>query len=114
MSAAVTTRVKLRDLASARAGDKGDTLNVAVWCYRDQDYPTVKAQLTAERVARHLAAIVRGPVHRYTLDGLSGLNFVIGGALGGGVNGSLNLDAHGKSFSFLILDMDIETQKQGD
>lgn len=101
-------RLKLRELASARAGDKGDTLNVAVWCYRDEDYPAVKAHLTAERVAGHMAGIARGPVRRYALDQLAGLNFVMERALGGGVNGSLNLDAHGKSFSFLLLDIEIE------
>jgi hypothetical protein len=33
------------------------------------------------------------------------LNFVLHGALEGGVNSSLNLDSHGKSWSYLILGM---------
>jgi hypothetical protein len=37
------------------------------------------------------------------------LNFVIEHGLEGGVNASLNLDAHGKSFSFLVLDIEIDT-----
>ena len=36
------------------------------------------------------------------------LNFVMAGALGGGVTRSLALDAHGKSLSSALLDMDIE------
>jgi hypothetical protein len=42
------------------------------------------------------------------MDALHGLNFVMQDALEGGVNTSLNLDSHGKSFSYLILDLPIE------
>ena len=30
---------KLHELAHARAGDKGDTLTLALICYREADYP---------------------------------------------------------------------------
>jgi hypothetical protein len=36
------------------------------------------------------------------------LNFVFTDALEGGVNGSLNLDGHGKSFSYILLGQEIE------
>ena len=36
------------------------------------------------------------------------MNFVLEGALDGGVNESLNLDTHGKTLSFLLLSMEIE------
>jgi hypothetical protein len=39
---------------------------------------------------------------------LSALNFVMTAALGGGVTRSLALDAHGKSLSSALLDMEIE------
>ena len=51
--------------------------------------------------------LIRGPVLRYEIEHLSGLNFVMHDALEGGVNSSLNLDSHGKSWSFLILAMTI-------
>jgi hypothetical protein len=47
-------------------------------------------------------------VKRYELDHLHGLNFVMSDALEGGVNTSLGLDSHGKSWSYLILGLTIE------
>jgi hypothetical protein len=47
-------------------------------------------------------------VERYVLENLHGLNFVLHDALEGGVNGSLNLDSHGKSWSYLILGLELE------
>jgi hypothetical protein len=42
------------------------------------------------------------------MPNIGALNFVLEGALGGGVTRSLALDAHGKSLSSLMLDLDIE------
>ena len=39
---------------------------------------------------------------------IAALNFVMDQALGGGVTRSLALDAHGKSLSSALLDLDIE------
>lgn len=100
--------IKLHEIAHARAGDKGNTSNVSVWVYDPGDYALVKEQLTAERVKGAFPQLIRGPVMRYTLDHLQGLNFVMGDALEGGVNTSLGLDSHGKSWSYLLLDLDIE------
>jgi hypothetical protein len=101
------TTVALRAIASARAGDKGDVLNVSVWTYHPRHYAAVKRELTAARVKAAYPALFRGAVERYDLDQLCGLNFVMRDALEGGVNGSLGLDGHGKSFSFLLLDLPI-------
>ena len=100
--------VKLHEIAHARAGDKGNTSNVSVWVYDPGDYPLVKEQLTASRIKAAYPDLIRGAVTRYALDHLHGLNFVMAGALEGGVNTSLGLDSHGKSWSFLVLDLDIE------
>jgi len=40
------------------------------------------------------------------------MNFVIDNALEGGVNGSLNLDGHGKSLSFLLLSLDVQVPEE--
>ena len=45
---------------------------------------------------------------RYELPRLCALNFVIDRVLDGGVNASLNLDGHGKSLSFRLLELEIE------
>jgi len=104
---AQTGRRIVRDIAHARAGDKGDTSNVNVWVYDSADFELLKATLTPERVKRELGALVRGDVRRYVIEHLHGLNFVMQHALEGGVNSSLNLDSHGKSWSYLILQMSL-------
>ena len=106
----MSRRVRLREVAHARAGDKGDISNVSVFAFDAAHYPTLKAQLTPERVKRAFGGIVKGAVRRYELDGLNGLNFVMERALEGGVNESLNLDSHGKSWSFIVLGIEIEVE----
>ncbi len=93
----------VRDIAHARAGDKGNTSNVNVWVYDQADFDLLKRSLTAERVKQAFPTLIQGEVTRYALDHLGGLNFVLRDALEGGVNSSLNLDSHGKSWSYLIL-----------
>lgn len=93
------------DIAHARAGDKGNTSNVCVWAFRSEDYPLLQAALTPERIKAAYPQLIRGEVQRYDMEHLHGLNIVMKEALEGGVNSSLNLDAHGKSWSFLILAM---------
>lgn len=100
--------VPLFEIAHARAGDKGDRSNVSLFAYDAADYPAIKAQMTPERLTSAFPALLKGPVRRFELDHLFGLNFVMDQALEGGVNGSLNLDAHGKSWSFLILGLTID------
>jgi len=99
---------KLHEIAHARAGDKGNTSNVSVWPYDPGDYALIRDQLTPDKVKAAFPGLILGEVIRYELDGLKGLNFVMHEALEGGVNASLNLDGHGKSWSFLILGLEIE------
>ncbi|MFK3740838.1 AtuA-related protein [Massilia sp. TN1-12] len=100
--------MKVRDIAHARAGDKGDVSNLSLIAYRIDDFALLERHVTAERVQAHFAGIVHGGVQRYSLPGLGALNFVMHGALGGGVTRSLALDAHGKSLSSALLDIDID------
>ena len=104
----MSRRIKLHEIAHARAGDKGNTSNISVWVYDPGDYALVKEQLTVARVKAAYPDLIRGTVQRYALDHLHGLNFVMADALEGGVNTSLGLDSHGKSWSFLILDFEID------
>lgn len=99
--------MKLRELAHARTGDKGDTSNISVIAYEPGDYAFLAEHVTAERVRLHLAATVRGKVTRYELPGLGALNFVLEQALGGGVTRSLALDTHGKSLSSSLLELEL-------
>lgn len=98
----------VRDIAHARAGDKGNTSNISVWAYAPEDYALLKRALTPERLKRSFPELIKGKVERYEIEHLHGLNFVLHEALEGGVNRSLNLDSHGKSFSYLLLGLAIE------
>lgn len=102
--------VPLRDIAHARAGDKGDRSNVSLFVFDPRHFPTVKAEVTAERLKAAFPALLKGKVERFELDHLHGLNFVMDQALEGGVNESLNLDTHGKSWSFLLLSLAVEIE----
>lgn len=99
--------MKLRALAHSRTGDKGNTSNISLIAYRPEDYHHLAEHVTTERVRAHFAGIVHGEVTRYELPQLGALNFVLKDALGGGVTRSLALDAHGKSLSSALLDMEI-------
>lgn len=99
--------MKLRELAHARTGDKGNTLNISVICHDARHYDLLRREVTAARVRAFLADVVLGEVVRYELPRLAAFNFVLGEALGGGVTRSLALDAHGKSLSSALLDLEI-------
>ena len=105
--------MKLRELAHSRTGDKGDTLNISVICYDARHYDHLRANLTAERVKAFLSDVVLGDVVRYELPSLSAFNFVLGKALGGGVTRSLALDAHGKSLSSALMDLEVDDPAGG-
>ncbi len=100
--------MKLRDIAHTRTGDKGNRSTLTVIAYEAQDFARLEAQLTAERVRRHYDGIVLGRVERFALPQLGALQFVLYEALAGGVTRSLALDAHGKTLSSHLLDMDID------
>ncbi len=104
--------MKLRDIAHSRTGDKGDTSNISVIAYDEADYPFLCEHVTAERVRAHFAGIVAGEVTRYELPAIGALNFVLTGALGGGVTRSLALDAHGKSLSSALLSLDLPDRRR--
>jgi hypothetical protein len=101
---------RLHDIAHARAGDKGNRLNIAVIPYHDDDYPLLLTSLTEARVLACFAHRGASNVTRYELANLPALNFVIDDVLEGGVNGSLGLDGHGKSLSFHLLSMSLAAE----
>ncbi|MBC2860813.1 MULTISPECIES: hypothetical protein [Stappia] len=97
----------LRDIAHSRTGDKGNISNVSVIAYEMANWPLIEAEVTPERLRAHLAWLEIGEIERFALPRLGALNFVLHGALKGGVTRSLALDAHGKCLSSALLDMEI-------
>jgi hypothetical protein len=102
--------VKLHEVANARSGDKGNRLNIALVCRDPAHYGALARQVTADRVAQVFAARKPACVVRYDLPLLAAFNFVLDDVLEGGVNASLGLDGHGKSLSFLLLDIEVEIE----
>jgi hypothetical protein len=101
--------MKLHDLAHGRTGDKGDTSNISVIAYRAEDFDRLLGDITPERVAAHLNQPANA-VTRYVLPQLCAMNFVLKGALKGGVTRSLSLDAHGKCLSSVLLEMPLTSE----
>jgi hypothetical protein len=99
--------MKLREIAHGRAGDKGRVINVSVIAFDPRDYDRLEREVTAERVREHLADLIQGDVVRYTLPGVGALNFVLQRPPGSDVTRTLALDAHGKSLSSALLNLDI-------
>jgi len=98
----------LRDLCGTRSGDKGDTVNIAVFAYSEQAYESIRHEVTAKRVAAHFGGLVGEPVRRYEAPNLLALNFVAGRALGGGGPRSLRSDNLGKTLGGALLRIEID------
>jgi hypothetical protein len=101
-------RVPLFRAAHGRTGDKGDRSNISVIAWHPELYPLLVEQITPEAVAEQFRHRAPSRVQRFLLPRLGAMNFVLDGVLDGGVNDALNLDAHGKALSFLLLDMGLE------
>jgi hypothetical protein len=98
--------VILADVAHVRTGDKGDTSQISVIAYDLADFPRLARVLTAERVRSALGLSLRA-ARRYELPHLGALNFVLEGALNGGVTRSLALDPHGKTLGAQLLAIEL-------
>ena len=101
-------KIKLKDIAHARSGDKGDAGNVGVIAYSDKEYEIIKKHLTVERVKEHFKGICFGDVERYELPNLRALYFLLHKTLGGEGTVSLKYDAQGKILASAMLRIEIE------
>lgn len=102
--------VPLYRAAHGRTGDKGNRSNISVIACHPDLFPTLVEQVTEEAVAHLFADRQPSRVSRYVLPNLHAMNIVIDDVLDGGVNQSMNLDTHGKTLAFLLLDMQIEVE----
>lgn len=101
-------RVQLRDICGVRAGDKGDTSDIALFAYDRAGYELIASEVTAERVREHFAGLVEGPVERFEVPNVLALKFVLRGALGGGGPRSLRSDNLGKTLGGALLRLTLE------
>lgn len=99
--------MKLKEIAHARTGDKGEISNISLIPYEEKDFDLIRERVTAERVKEYFSQICRGEVVRYELEGVKAFNFVLDKTLGGGVTRSLALDKHGKTLGMALLEMEV-------
>jgi len=104
--------VPLYRLAHGRTGDKGDRSNISVIAWHPQFYPLLVEQVDGNAVAAQFQHRRPSQVQRFLLPKLHAMNFVLDGVLDGGVNDALNLDAHGKSLAFLLLDLRVHVPQE--
>lgn len=102
------TKMKLKEIAHSRAGDKGNISNISVIAYDPNHFEIIKREVTVEKVREQFKGLVQGDIERYALPNVYALNFVLHEALGGGVTKSLALDRHGKSYCSAMLEMQID------
>lgn len=105
-------KIQLNQISHARSGDKGDTGNVGVIARKPEYYSLLVKYLTEERVKKHFEGICLGEVERFELPNIGALNFLLHNSLGGGGTKSLKNDAQGKTFSSVMLRMEIEIEER--
>ena len=104
--------VPLHRAAHGRTGDKGNRSNISVIAWDPRLWDVLVEQVTEAAVARQFAHRHPSRVQRFLLPQLQAINFVLDDVLDGGVNASLNLDSHGKSLSFLLLDLPLQVPEE--
>ncbi len=98
----------LGDIAYARSGDKGPSVNVGVVFKKREDYKKALLALSSDVVKSYFGDMVKGEVIRYELPNLNALNFVLNDSLEGGGSETLINDAQGKTFGQAILMMKVD------
>jgi hypothetical protein len=102
------TTVPLVEIAVARSGDKGNLANIGIIARDPAHTGILRTQVTAERVAAHLAHLHPGEIRRYDVPGIGGVNIVVDDVLGGtGGTSTLRYDPQGKSYAAMLLSLPV-------
>lgn len=100
--------MKVRELAAARSGDKGSTLDLTLVAFDQPGYEILATSLTVEVVAEWLHRTVDGPIIRHLLPQLRAIKYVLPEALAGGLYASLKPGLHWqKAAIWLLLDEEV-------
>jgi hypothetical protein len=99
---------KLRDLAYARSGDKGDVANVGLLAFNAENYAILTREVTPERVKRHFGEMVKGPVEIYEMPNIQALEVILRNAIDGGATRTLRFDQTAKAMGTALLRMEID------
>lgn len=98
-------------LAFARSGDKGNLANIGIVARRPELLPLIWAEVTPETVGRYFAHLAGGPVERFHLPGIAGINYVVHDALAGGGPASPRMDPLGKGMGQMLLDLPVSVPR---
>ncbi len=100
--------MKVHEIATGRAGDKGSALDLTLVARDAAAYAVLERAVTEEAVAQAFARVAPSTVRRWALPGLLALKYVLPDALPGGVYASLHAGLHWqKSAIHILLDMDV-------
>lgn len=102
--------MKVRELATARSGDKGNHANIGVVARSPEAYQILQRELTPLRVAEYFAGINTTRVVRYELPNIHAFNFLLYDVLAGGASRSLRFDTQGKLLGTAILDLELPAE----
>jgi hypothetical protein len=102
------TTVPLIGIAVARSGDKGNKANIGLLARKPEYAEILRTQVTAERIAAHLAQVRPGAITRWAVPGVDGVNILIDDVLGGtGGTSTLRYDPQGKSYAAMLLSLPV-------
>ena len=99
--------VPLYRLAHGRTGDKGNRSNISVIAWHPDFWGLICEQVSEDAVRALFADRRPSQVKRHLLPQLQAMNLVLDDVLDGGVNDALNLDSHGKTLCYRVLQMPI-------
>ena len=99
--------MKLKEIAHARSGDKGNHANIGVIARSDEAFERLEKELTVEKVAEYFSGLEPTKVERFKMPGIKAFNYLLHNVLGGGGSRSLRIDSQGKTLATVILEMDL-------
>ena len=97
--------LRVRELATARSGDKGNHANIGVVARDEAAYRILLSRLTAIRVQHYFQGLGVSRVERFELPNVLALNFLLYDALAGGASRSLRIDTQGKLLATALLEL---------
>ena len=109
----MTGFIFLRDVAHARAGDKGNDCLLVVAPYDREDFSQLLRVITAVRVAAHFGVPEPSSVTIKPAPTLAAIVVVVRDRLFGGVTRSTGADPHGKTLSSHLLDLRVPWVSNG-
>ena len=102
-----TISIPLYRLAHGRTGDKGNRSNISVIAWHPAFWELICEQVSDDAVRALFDDRRPSQVKRHLLPQLQAMNLVLDDVLDGGVNDALNLDSHGKTLCYRVLQMPI-------